>query len=107
MTTKRTKQAKDFKSVLSRQLQDAELAAGYLTEAFEEGDAEFLLALKDVADAMGGIGKLAKKTSLNREGLYELLSRTGNPRLSSLSSILDTLGFEVAFRPKPRDSQAA
>ena len=47
---------------------------------------EFLLALRDVVEAHGGVGQLAKVAKLNRESLYKLLSKDGNPRLSSLES---------------------
>ena len=76
------------------------MAAGYLTASFEEGEEAFLLAIKDVAEACGGIAPLAKKTRLNREGLYDMLSENGNPRLSSLSAIIDALGMKVEFMPK-------
>jgi DNA-binding phage protein len=57
----------------------------------------FLLAVRDVAQALGGIGALSQSTRLNRESLYTMLSKQGNPRLSSIASILDKLGFEVKF----------
>jgi DNA-binding phage protein len=50
---------------------------------------------------------LAQATKLNRENLYEMLSKTGNPRLSSITSILDKLGFQVNFKPKGKDTKAA
>lgn len=51
-------------------------------------------------EAQGGVGQLAKVAKLNRESLYKLLSKKGNPRLSSLASILDGLGIELQFVPK-------
>ena len=63
--------------------------------------------LKDVAEAHGGLRSLASETSLNRENLYEMLSKDGNPRLSSLSTILDNLGIEVAFKRKLHGTEAA
>ena len=38
-----------------------------------------------------------KRTGLNRESLYKMLSEEGNPRLSSLSAIFDALGFKLSF----------
>ena len=75
-------------------------AAGYLTACYEEGTDIFLLGVKDVAEANGGLRALSKETSLNRENLYDMLSKNGNPRLSSLSAILDNLGIEVTFKRK-------
>lgn len=90
----------DYKEILFDYLQDPERAAGYLTAALDEGEAEFLLAVKDVAEARGGVGKLSKLSKLNREGLYDMLSTNGNPRFSSLSSILNALGVRVEFQAK-------
>ena len=92
--------AVSYKNGLLKRLSDLEYAAGYLTECLEEGEAEFLLALRDVVEAHGGVGQLAKAAKLNRESLYRLLSKDGNPRLSSLASILDGLGIELQFVPK-------
>ena len=102
MSTSKIKKrtSSDFKEFLFVRLQEPELAAGYLTAAFEEGAAAFLLAVRDVAEARGGVGSLAKRTTLNREGLYEMLSEKGNPRLSSLSNVLGALGMKIEFSPK-------
>jgi probable addiction module antidote protein len=97
----------DYKEHLLDQLKDAEYAAGYLTAALEEGEDVFLLAVRDVAQAQGGMAALAQATKLNRENLYDMLSAEGNPRLSSIASILDKLGFEMSFRPKSQGTQAA
>ena len=98
----------DYKAdFLLRELQDPERAAAYLTAALEDGEEVFLVAVRDVVEAHGGIGALAKQTQLNRENLYEMLSETGNPRLSSLATILDTLGFAINVRPKPHDTTTA
>jgi probable addiction module antidote protein len=97
----------DFKEHLLGELKDSKYAAGYLTAALEEGEDVFLLALRDVAQAHGGMAGLAQATKLNRENLYEMLSKTGNPRLSSITSILDKLGFQVNFKPKGKDTKAA
>ena len=59
----------------------------------------FLLALKDVAGAMGGMSQLSNKSDLNRQSLYRALSKSGNPKLLSVLSILTAMGFEVRIRP--------
>ncbi|HJX72954.1 MAG TPA: addiction module antidote protein [Candidatus Deferrimicrobiaceae bacterium] len=85
-----------------RSLRDPKEAAEYLNAALEEGESEvFLLALKDVAEALGGgMSKLARKTRLNRENLYRMLSEKGNPELRSLGNLLDALGFKLAIEVK-------
>jgi len=97
----------DYQEHHIKALTDNNYAAGYLTAAFEEGEDVFLLALRDVAQAQGGMTALSEATSLNRENLYEMLSSHGNPRLSSITAILQTLGFEVRFAPKAPHTEAA
>ena len=97
----------DYKEWLLEQLKDLDYAAGYLTEAVDEGEAAFLLAIRDVVEAQGGIGLISKITSLNREGLYGMLSEEGNPRLSSISSIFKALGLKMAVTRKIEGSEAA
>jgi len=65
----------------------------------DENPRVFLLALKDVAEAYGGMGKLAKRTRLNRENLYRMLSKQGNPELLSLHRVLNGLGFRLKVEP--------
>jgi probable addiction module antidote protein len=97
----------DYKDTLLRDLQDPTYAAGYLTASLEESEDVFLLAVRDVAQAHGGITALAQSTKLNRENLYDMLSTDGNPRLSSITAILSKLGFEIKFAPKGDNITAA
>jgi probable addiction module antidote protein len=91
---------------LLEDLKDLEYAAGYLNAALEEGEEVFLLAVRDVAQAHGGMSALSSATQLNRENLYAMLSAEGNPRLSSLTTILDKLGLEIRFAAKQDHSAA-
>jgi probable addiction module antidote protein len=102
LTTRRPEKPKtsDYKEFLFKRLQDPTMAAGYLTACLEEGEEAVLLAVKDVAEARGGIAPLANATHLNREGLYDMLSKKANPRFSSLAAIIDALGLTVQFAPK-------
>ncbi len=43
------------------------------------------------------MSRAAQSSRLNRENLYRLVSRKGNPRLASLNSILTALGLRVVF----------
>lgn len=98
----------DYKEdFLMKDLQSLDRAAEYLTAAIEEGEDVFLLAVRDVVEAQGGISTLAKATSLNRENLYDMLSKQGNPRLSSIMPVLNKLGFEVKFTPKIQGTKVA
>lgn len=84
-------------------LKDPEEAVGYLRASLEEIDMPelFLLALRNVAEARGiGMSQLARDTHLNREGLYTMLSKNGNPELGSLQSVLDALGLKLTVELK-------
>lgn len=75
-------------------------AAAYIEAALAEGDARDLLqALRNVAEARGGISHIAKQTGLNREALYRTLSKDGNPQLKNLTAILGATGLRLAVRP--------
>lgn len=83
-------------------LSDPERAKAYLVVALEDYENDqnsdaFLLALRDVAEAQGGLGKLAKQTNLNRGHVYRALSATGNPRLDTIEKILQSLGFRLSI----------
>ncbi len=89
---------RDYKASLYEELQDPELAVAYLNAALEEDSQDvFLLHLRDVAEARGGMGRLAGETHLARESLYRMLSENGNPQLSSLDKMLHALGLRLAI----------
>ena len=88
---------------LFERLQDPEYAESYLQAAldlFEEcGDEKaFLLSLQQVAEARGGMTKLARDAKLNRESLYKSLSAKGNPKFSTLGAIIRALGFKLHIK---------
>ena len=90
----------NFKDTLIEDLKDPAYARTYLSVALEEYEKDkdsfaFLTALRDVAEARGGIGRLARKTNLNRENLYKVLSSKGNPRLYTIENILHGMGFRL------------
>ena len=84
----------DYQDDLLERLSDPGYAAEYLSACAAEGQDEFLLGLRNVAEALGGVTQLAADTELNREGLYRMLSEDGNPRLSSLFAVLDAFGLQ-------------
>ncbi len=91
------KKSKAYQPDLIESLRDAREAEEYLNAALEEDDPElFLLALRNVAEAHGGVASLAEKTKLNRESLYRMLSERGNPELKSLDALLHAMGFRLA-----------
>jgi probable addiction module antidote protein len=89
------KRSKPYQVGLTERLQDKDHAANYMNAALEDSNESFLVALRDVADAQSGLGKLAESARVNRENLYRMLSADGNPGLNGLSSVLQALGFKI------------
>ena len=84
----------------AKYLTDEETIAFYLTDALENGsEAEFLLALKNVAKARG-ITQLAKDSGVSRESLYKTLSGESKPRFETITKIVNALGVNLAFTPR-------
>ena len=95
-----TKPSVNYEEGLKKALADPQEAAAYLNAALEDGSQDvFLLALRDVAEAKG-ITELARETTLNRENMYRILSARGNPQLSSLKALLNSLGLKLAVEVK-------
>ena len=97
------KHTSDYHQELIASLKDVDEAEAYLQVALEEydhdGDYEaFMLALKNLAEAQGGMQKLSRKAHLNRENLCRVLSRSGNITLETLSKIIHALGFRLTVR---------
>lgn len=92
--------SRPYKDFLFERLKIKEEAAAYLNAALEDEDpGVFLLALKDIAQANGGMSRLAQEAHLNRETLYKTLSKRGNPTLTNLRTLLGTFGLEIAIQP--------
>ncbi|NGX54506.1 MAG: hypothetical protein KR126chlam2_00117 [Chlamydiae bacterium] len=89
---------RNYKKHLLEQLKDHEEAASYLNAALQDDDPHvFLLALRDIAEAQGGMSWLAEQADLNRESLYRTLSLRGNPRFFNLLSVLSAFGLELSI----------
>lgn len=88
---------KNYKDDLNIRLRDPEYAAEYLAQVLAENNrAAFLIALKDVVEAGGGMGHLAGRVGLKRPSLYKILSKRGNPTLTTLQEILKPLGLRIS-----------
>ena len=83
---------------------DRQFAVEYLKAALEEIDdpdnrAAGLLALRDVAEAYGGLGAVAAQAGISREALYRSLSAKGNPTLKTLLAVLKAVGMRLSVEP--------
>ncbi|WP_394372349.1 helix-turn-helix domain-containing transcriptional regulator [Enterobacter mori] len=81
---------------------DPDYAELYLKTALEEINEEgglggFLIALRRVLEAKGGIGEAAKKTGLARQSIYRALSEKGNPTITTLAQLASAAGVKLTL----------
>jgi probable addiction module antidote protein len=81
-------------------IKSPEQQAAYLEAAFEDGDRALIAAaIGDIARARG-MSDLARETGVTRNALYKAFCDGGNPTLSTLSSVVNALGYELAVSPR-------
>lgn len=90
------KKVLNYHDELIKELQDPVEAQEYLNQALIDEDPRvFFLAVKNVLEAQGkNISDIAQDTELNRENLYRMLSRKGNPVFANLKLVLHSIGFD-------------
>jgi probable addiction module antidote protein len=84
-------------AVIEELRNDPILAVEFLRAALEDSsDAQALLiALRRVAEANGGIARVAKAAGIQRESLYRALSAKGNPRWSTIQAVTKVIGLKL------------
>ncbi len=72
-------------------------AVEYLKAALEDMQEPkvLLIALRQIAEARGGVASVAKAAGIERESLYRALSPHGNPRLSTLFAVTKAMGLAL------------
>ena len=101
-----TVKTEPYRESLLEALRNPDEAAHYLNACLEDEDERvFLLALRDVAEAHGGIRAVSRTANLNRESLYRMLSKSGNPSLDSLAAVLNACGMRLAVQSIQRRRQ--
>jgi probable addiction module antidote protein len=97
------RKAKDITSVshdecMIRELRaNPKFAAEYLKAALEDTEepAVLRIALRRIAEAKGGIAKVAKAAGIKRESLDRELSTRGKPRLFTLVAVTKAVGLKL------------
>ncbi len=86
-----------------RELRGNPESAEYLRAALEDADepSVLLIALRRIAEARGGLAKVAKAAGIERESLYRALSVRGNPRLSTLVAVTKAVGLKLTVEAVP------
>lgn len=97
-----------YRPFLLAELRDPAIAAAYVNDAAADDHPDgFLVALRDLVDAYGGMGVIAKRAGLNRPQMYRTLANGGNPEFRTLRAILEAAGFSLAVVPKARHGRRA
>jgi probable addiction module antidote protein len=83
--------------IVKRLRKNRAFAAEYLKAAMEDTEEPraLLVALRHVAEARGGIAKIAKAAGIERESLYRALSPRGNPRFATLVAVTKAMGLTL------------
>ena len=89
--------------MIQRLRKNPAFAAEYLKAAIEDTEEPqvLLVALRQVAEARGGIAKVAKAAGIERESLYRALSPRGNPRFSTLVALTKAMGLTLTVETAP------
>lgn len=81
-------------------LDNPEMIADYLTEAFESEDPALITkAIGAVARAKGMSG-VAEDSGLSRENLYRALGGDAKPEFATVLKVLHALGISLVAQPK-------
>jgi len=80
---------------------DPAFAPVYLHQAFAEiddpgGYEAFMLALRHVIEASGGMTLVAKRAGISRESLYKSLSPEGNPSFKRIAEVASATGCPLS-----------
>ncbi|MEO6094703.1 MAG: addiction module antidote protein [Fibrobacteria bacterium] len=85
-----------FEQEYHARLQGRKFAAVYLSECIVDEDPKiFLVGLRDVIAAHGGMAHIAESAGVNRERLYNAVSKKGNPSIGYLKRILEVLNIRL------------
>tara|TARA_B100001564_G_scaffold195345_1_gene164189 strand:- start:71 stop:385 length:315 start_codon:yes stop_codon:yes gene_type:complete len=89
-----------FNDQLVERLKDPEEAEWFFDQALSEYEGSgnisaFMLCLRYLAEANGGLAALAQKTGLNKQNLYKILTGKTTPKFDTIFTIIHGLGFQI------------
>ena len=86
----------DYRVELFKRIRaEPEFSVELLKASLEEGEDAFLVSLKNVVDAFGGVTKAANAAGLHRTSVHHILSTKGNPTLKNINAILAGVGMSL------------
>ena len=80
----------------AKYLTDPQDQAELIAEAFETGDTAIIRKAMDIVARARGISRVAADAGVTREGVYKALGPDGDPKLSTVLSILGALGVRLS-----------
>lgn len=84
----------------ARHLRNQEAIAGYMRECLATGSLPVITkALGDISRSVG-MTKIAEKTGISRQSLYQSLSGATAPRLDTVLKVLDALNLRLSAESK-------
>ncbi len=81
-------------------LKTPEAIAAYLNVVFDDPESDhedLMVALRNVADATGGVSELSRRTGLNRSGLSRVLLAKTTPKIDTVHKIARACGVRLRF----------
>jgi probable addiction module antidote protein len=96
------KKTLSYQEQLIERLRDPEYSLAYLNECLKDNDPRVFLSalLRHVIEAQcGGLAEASKRTKLNKENLYRMLSDQGNPQIASVYKLLHCIGWKLQVQP--------
>lgn len=70
--------------------------AELVADAFESGDPEYIKAALNTVARAQNVSELAKKAGITRPAIYKALGEDGDPKLSTLLSVIKAMGFRIS-----------
>jgi len=61
--------------------------------------------LRQLAEAYGGMTRIAEEAGVAREALYRALSPKGNPTLKTITAVLKAIGMRLDVAPIGQNEQ--
>ena len=81
-------------------IETEEDAVGFLNAVLELNDPSLVPDALGVIARFRGMAQIAADTGLGRESLYKALSKTGNPRFSTVVKVLGSMGLSLQVAPR-------
>ena len=87
----------------ARYLTDPQDQAELIADAFETGDGDVIRKAVNIVVRARGMSRVAADAGVTREGVYKALGVDGDPKLSTVLSILGAIGVKLSATLEPAE----